>query len=86
MEKKILKLFERAVRAQEKYKQIEEELEKELKEICDFNVGVTFCQGDGVLLIDDDSSDVFVKDCLKGKSKRNKLTLDECQGLSLWTV
>ena len=52
-------------------------IDEKIKEICEFNAGLTFCSGDGHLVINSDTSNVAPLYCLKGKSKSNKLTEEE---------
>ena len=76
MKKKIEKLLQKAEKLQEKFEEVSNELQREIQPLCNFEVGVTFYQGDGVLMINE-NSDVGSFSSLEGKSKTNKLTNDE---------
>ena len=51
-------------------------LEGLVKVLCDFRAGVTWCAGDGHLIINDETSDVATMDCLDGITEEDKLTED----------
>ena len=76
MNKKIEKLLQKATKLQNQFEETSKKLEEEIQPLCDFEVGVTFCQGDGVLMIDENSN-VGHFSSLEGKSRKNKLTNDE---------
>lgn len=52
-------------------------LDEEIKKVCEFNAGLTFCQGDGHLVINVDTARVAGLGCLQGISETNKLTIEE---------
>ena len=82
MNKKIEKLLQKATKLQNQFEETSKKLEEEIQPLCDFEVGVTFCQGDGVLMIDENSN-VGSFSSLEGKSKKNKLTNDEFSSFTL---
>ena len=53
------------------------ELSSEVNEVCEFHAGLTIVSGEGLCVINEDEADVASIGCLKGKSKSNKLTLEE---------
>lgn len=62
---------------------LEKQAEEAIQEVCDFNAGLTNCSGDGYLVIDDDSANVGMLACLNGKTKANKLTLEEYEKFTI---
>jgi len=65
------------------YEKALDELEVKVRELCDFNARVTFCEGDRHLLLNEDTSTVSRFHCLNGKSNANKLTVEEHENNSL---
>lgn len=52
-------------------------LKDEVQKMCEFEIDITYCQGDGVLILDPSSSGVCPWQVLKDKNKKNKLTYNE---------
>lgn len=77
MRKDISAAFDKMETSHDRYEGFLCALESKVIEVCDFNAGVTFCAGDGHLVINADSANVATMNCLIGKSKSNKLTVDE---------
>lgn len=82
MRKDIAKDLDKLEVLYNKYKAQFDKLDKKINEITDFEGGITYCAGDGHLVINTETSDVAFLSCLFGKSKSNKLTeethLDYC--------
>jgi len=53
------------------------ELEIKAREVCDFNARITWCEGDGHLVLNEETTSVATLDCLFGRSATNKLSEDE---------
>ena len=62
---------------------LEEEAEKRINDLCDFEAGITFCEGDGYLIINIATSSVAGLGLLNGKTKSNKLSEDEHKKYSI---
>jgi len=58
----------------EKYDVAWENLNDKIKEVCDFNAQLTWCAGDGHLILNEDTTSVATLNCLDGKTVKNKLT------------
>ena len=71
------KEIDAVIRAYERYEGHFDVLDKKIKEICEFEGGLTYCAGDGHLVINDGTSSVASLACLLGHSKRNKLSEEE---------
>lgn len=76
-EEVIENLFRDMVNKYGDFEKIRERLQKEVQKICSFEISITYCEGDGHLILNENTSDVAGFDCLKGKSSKNKLTEDE---------
>jgi hypothetical protein len=76
MNKKIENLIRRTQIAHDNFERLNTKLSEEVNSICDFKAEVTFCEGDGLVVLDVDTSDVGTLDCLEKASKKNKLTRD----------
>jgi hypothetical protein len=46
-------------------------------EVCDFDADITYCAGDGHLVINLETTTVSTLNCLEGRTKRNKLSAEE---------
>jgi hypothetical protein len=68
------KLISKLEKSYEAYEVASNALEVKVREICDFNARITFCSGDGHLVLNEVTSNVAPLSCLFGKSKSNKLT------------
>lgn len=79
MKKEIYKL----IKTYDAYEKALEELELEVREVCDFNARVTFCAGDRHLIMNEETTSVAPLFCLNGKNKTNKLSEDEHRGHSI---
>ena len=77
MRKDIEELHTQLIEAHEKYVKIFNKLDLKIKGIIDFDGGLTYCEGDGHLVINDNSASVGFFSCLKGRTKTNKLTEKE---------
>lgn len=69
-EKKLLKMKIELENYQEKF-------ESDIQKVCDFDVSITECSGDGFLLLNNETSNVASFKCLKGKTSKRKLTEEE---------
>lgn len=69
--------FSKMHKAYEVYELELEKVEKNVREVCDFNARITFCAGDGHLILNEENSEAATLDCLQGRSKKNKLTEEE---------
>lgn len=78
MNKTIQKLKEKMEREYMKSRKTQKILSEKIKKYFDFEVDVTFCEGDGFLIIDVDTSDVFLFDVFKCKKKGIKLKRNDC--------
>jgi hypothetical protein len=58
-------------------------LDDEIKDLCEFEVGITYCEGDGILVIDIKNATVAVIECLAEATKKNKLTREEFERFSI---
>ena len=52
-------------------------LDDKIKEVCDFEAGLTWCASDGHLVINVDTASVALLECLDGRTKKNKLSEDD---------
>ena len=77
------KEIDKVVKTYKDYENAVETLEIKVREVCDFNARITFCEGDRHLLLNEDTSTVSQLYCLKGKNKNNKLTAEEHENSSL---
>lgn len=71
------KEIDKLIKSYDAYEKALEGLELKAREVCDFNARVTFCSGDGHLILNEETSSVSPLFCLKGKTKDNKLTEEE---------
>ena len=62
------------VKAKSNYDSHFSTLEVKIQEVCDFSAYLTYCEGDGHLVGNEDTANVAPLNCLIGKSKRNKLS------------
>ncbi len=51
--------------------------EAEIRKVCDFEARLTWCAGDGHLILNEDTSSVATLNCLNGRTEKNKLTQEE---------
>ena len=56
----------------------QEKLLKKIKGYFDFEIIITYCEGDGFLILDEETSDVFTFNVLNIKKKGIKLTRNDC--------
>ncbi len=70
-------LLEKVFIAHVKYEVAVESVNYKLKEVCDFNAVLTWCSGDGHLVLNEETSNVATLNCLDGKTSKNKLTEEE---------
>jgi hypothetical protein len=77
------KLFLDLERKKESYDNALKKAETEVRKICDFNARITFCEGDGHLLLNEETARVSRLNCLIGKSELNKLSDDEHENFSI---
>lgn len=64
-------------KAHQRYQGKFEALQNKIKEVCEFEAYLTWCEGDCHLVGNYDTTSIAPLYCLKGKSKRNKLTAEE---------
>jgi len=74
MEKNIKELLDKTTRLHTQYEEVLEKLDSAVKEVCEFEGGITWAAGDGFIVIDKNTHFVAVLDCFEGKTKDNKLT------------
>lgn len=67
-------LLQKITSTHDKYENYVEQFNKELKKVCDFNAVLTWCAGDGHLILNEETANVATLNCLNGKSEKNKLT------------
>lgn len=77
MSKKIIKLFSQINYLYNRVYKLELQLKKEVQKVCDFEINITYCQGDGVLILDPATANVFTFDALDNKTKKNKLSYEK---------
>ena len=63
--------------ARRNYEKAMDRANARLAEVCDFEASITWIEGDGHLVLNVNTSDVANIECLKGKTKRNKLTEEQ---------
>jgi hypothetical protein len=61
----------------DKYAEQLEKFELKVREVCDFNARITFCAGDGHLILNEENGNVARLNCLTGRTKTNKLTEEQ---------
>ena len=66
-----------------KYEVAVKNVNDKLKEVCDFNAVLTWGEGDGHLVLNEETSNVATLNCLNGKSAKNKLTEEEHEEYTL---
>lgn len=71
------KEIERVEKLYSIYENAKTELTNKVRSVCDFNAVVTYCDGDGHLVLNEDTAAVASMSCLDGKSRHNKLTAEE---------
>jgi len=54
-----------------------EQLEKRIRNVCEFEARLTWCAGDGHLVLNEETSQVATLRCLIGRSSHKKLTETE---------
>ena len=69
--------------ARKKYTEVVDRISNKIAKVCDFNGGITYCQGDGHLVINIDTDEVADMKCLQGKTVKNKLTVEQHREHSL---
>lgn len=57
-----------------KYEKDCEILAVKIREVCDFNARLTWCAGDGHLVLNEETANVAPLGCLTGKTTTNKLS------------
>jgi len=70
-------LMNKVFSAHSKYEFAVKNVNDKLKEVCDFNASLTWCAGDGHLVLNEETSNVASLNCLNGKTAKNKLTEQE---------
>lgn len=53
------------------------QLEKRIREVCEFNARLTWCSGDGHVVLNEDTAEAAMLECLIGRTKQNKLTVQQ---------
>lgn len=64
-------------KAHEKYEKAYNEVDEIVKNVCDFEAGLTHCAGDGHLILNLNNSNVASLGLIHGHSEENKLTEEE---------
>ena len=77
------KEIEKLIKTYDAYEKALEQFELKVREVCDFNARVIFCNGDRHLIINEETSFVSPLFCLNGKNKNNKLTEEEHRSYSI---
>lgn len=71
------KLINRVESTRLKYDEACSQLEEKVREVCDFNARITYCEGDSHLVLNEETTSVATLTCLKGKNIKNKLTEEQ---------
>ena len=66
-----------------KYDKACSDLENKLREVCDFNARLTWCKGDGHLVLNEETASVARMACLNGRTENDKLTEEEHYSFSI---
>jgi len=77
------KEIDNLIKTYDAYEKALEELEFEVREVCDFNARVTFCAGDRHLIMNEETASVAPLFCLNGKNKTNKLSEEDHRKYSI---
>ena len=70
-------LKNKVLKAHDKYEFACGQYEVEIRKVCDFEARLTWCAGDGHLILNEDTSSVATLNCLNGRTEKNKLTQEE---------
>lgn len=73
----MLKGFEILNKKYNDYENYLQSLEKKVREVCSFNARITYCSGDGHLILNEETSSVARISCLIGRTIENKLDEEE---------
>ena len=65
------------VKAKNNYDSHFSTLEVKIQEVCDFKAYLTYCEGDGHLVGNEDTANIAPLECLIGKTTKNKLSEDD---------
>ena len=81
MSKKILNKIARLEKIQDKFNKLMDEISEDINEITDFEyeVVLTWVQGDNFVLLVPDTGDNAQVNAIYGKSKKNKLTINDLE-------
>jgi hypothetical protein len=83
MNKSILKSFKQLDKQEERLKKNMNILSKKIQKYFDFEVGVTFCESDGFLILNVNTSDVYTLDIINKFKKGIKLNREDCDSYSI---
>ena len=82
LKKEVNKMIDKLYYHNSKIKSISENLGKKLQKYLTFEIKITYCQGDGFLILNDNSCSVYSLECLD-EIKDNILTEDDVMDYSL---
>jgi len=68
------RLINKIVKKKEELDILEQQADIEINKLCDFEAGLTYCEGDGYLIINTGTTNVANLGLLNGKTEKNKLT------------
>lgn len=83
MSKQIFKMYNKLEKLHSDAYELSNTLRDKVQQICDFEIDITYCQGDGVLILDIASANVCTFSALKDKNKKNKLKYNEFNKYSI---
>tara|TARA_R110000787_G_scaffold283751_1_gene396819 strand:+ start:137 stop:376 length:240 start_codon:yes stop_codon:yes gene_type:complete len=70
-------LKNKVLKSHDRYEFACEQYEIKIRKVCDFKARLTWCPGDGHLILNEDTSSVATLNCLNGRTVKNKLTQEE---------
>lgn len=74
MDKQLSSKIKKLDQSYEAYEELRDRLSDQINDICEFDACITYCSGDGHLVLNLETSAVAFVSCLKGKTKQKKLT------------
>jgi hypothetical protein len=80
---KMKKLLNKIIKKKDELDLLEQQADIEINKICAFEAGLTFCEGDGYLIINTETTNVANLGLLNGKTETNKLTEAEHEKYSI---
>ena len=83
MDKKLSKQFDELWKLKHKLDDKQVIINRMVQPLCDFPAVITWCEGDGFLILNEDTEAVALVDCLNGHTKINKLSAEQHGDVSL---